>query len=57
MYVVRTWKIKHRKDNTEKSPFHPGGGGGGGGDLSSKTLFYNDCSLGSVETCLTTRTC
>ena len=29
-----------------------GGGEEGGGD--SKTLFYKDCSLGSVKPCLTT---
>ena len=26
-------------------------------DFNSKTLFYKDCSLGSVKTCLTTSTC
>ena len=26
-------------------------------EFNSKTLFYKDCSLGSVKTCLTTSTC
>ena len=37
-------------------------GGGGGGEERErerdlKTLFYEDCSLGLVKTCLTTRPC